>query len=36
MKNKENNVLQPHILTKYHEIDVLDRNGAIRKKQCFL
>ena len=36
MKNKEKNVLQPHILTKYHEIDVLDRNGAIRKKQCFL
>ena len=23
MKNKEKNVLQPHILTKYHEIDVL-------------
>ena len=36
MKNKEKNVLQPHILTKYHEIDVLDRNGAIKKKQCFL
>ena len=36
MKNKEKNVLQPHILTRYHEIDVLDRNGAIRKKQCFL
>ena len=36
MKNKEKNVLQPYILTKYHEIDVLDRNGAIRKKQCFL
>ena len=36
MKNKEKNVLQPHILTKYHEIDVLDRNGAIRKKRGFL
>ena len=23
MKNKEKNVVQPHILTKYHEIDVL-------------
>ena len=30
MKNKEKNVLQPHILTKYHEIDVwieMDQSG---------
>ena len=33
MKNKEKNVLQPHILTKYHEIDVTSKLNSTDRKE---